>query len=71
MLQYVVIEQPGALVFRHARRERMEQSVEVIVGFSTMPDAEQLFHVVPQRVRIQHESRPRHDIGPIAGLVLL
>ncbi len=28
-------------------------------------------HAVPQRVRVQHEARARHDVGPVARLVLL
>src|SRR5690606_38372962 len=28
-------------------------------------------HEIPQRVRVQHEPRARHDVGPIARLILL
>ncbi|MNC99838.1 hypothetical protein D3C83_182570 [compost metagenome] len=33
--------------------------------------AVQALDQVPQRVAVQHEARPRHDVGPVARLVLL
>jgi len=35
------------------------------------PEAVQALHEVPQRVRVEHEPRARHDVGPVARLVLL
>ncbi len=49
----------------------MEKSVEILVRLRSMLDAVEALHEVPQGVRIQHESRSRHDVGPVAGLVLL
>ncbi len=49
----------------------MERVVEVMAGFVPLRQIEQRLHAVPQRVRVQHAARARHDVGPVARLVLL
>src|SRR5688572_3708099 len=49
----------------------MKQTVEVCARRGSVRQREEPFHAIPKRVRIQHETRARHDVGPIAGLVLL
>src|SRR5580704_10461991 len=49
----------------------MKESVEVVERRHLVLEAIQLLHEVPERVRVQHEPRARHDVGPVAGLVLL
>src|SRR5262245_54056467 len=49
----------------------MEQPVEARARRRGVRQIEQPFDAIPERIRVQHESRPRHDVSPIAGLVLL
>src|SRR5258708_8694403 len=49
----------------------MEESVEILVRLLRVPDAVEPLHEIPQCVRIENEPRARHDVGPVAGLVLL
>ncbi len=69
--QHVVIQQPCAPILREPRGERMEQPVEIVQRLRRMLQSVQLLHEIPERVRVEHESRARHDVGPVAGLVLL
>ena len=69
--QHVLVEQARAPVFGEPRREGMEQAVEVRARRCGVRQAEEPFHAIPERVRVQHEARARHDVGPVAGLVLL
>ena len=67
----VVVEQARAAIFREPGREWMEQAVEVGSSRRGVRQPEESFHAIPERIRVQHEPRPRHDVGPVAGLVLL
>jgi hypothetical protein len=49
----------------------MEQRIEVMMGFVPPRQLVQALHAIPQRVAVQHEARARHDVGPVACLVLL
>ncbi len=49
----------------------MKQAVEVGAGVRGAIQAVTALDGVPQRVGVEDETRARHDIGPIAGLVLL
>src|SRR5260370_40656575 len=49
----------------------MEQPVEVLTGLSCMRDSVEPLDENATRVGIENEPRSRHDVGPIAGLVLL
>src|SRR5262245_15883830 len=49
----------------------MEQPVEARAGLRRSRQIEKSFDAIPECVRVEHEARPRHDVGPIAGLVLL
>lgn len=67
----VVPQQPCAPVLRQIVAKRMKQMVEVMVRVVPARQIERRLHAVPQRVRVQHETRARHDVGPVVRLVLL
>ena len=67
----VIVQQPRAPIFGERGRERMEQAVEVRARGRRVRQREEALHVIPERVRVQHEARARHDVRPVAGLVLL
>ena len=68
---HVVLQQPRAPVFGQRGAERMEQLVEIRPRLLGALEAVELFDAVPQRVGVEHEARARHDVGPVARLVLL
>src|SRR6185437_13633238 len=49
----------------------MEKAVEVVAGFLGVIQPIAALDGIPQGVGVEHEARPRHDVGPVAGLVLL
>src|SRR6185437_14513708 len=69
--QDVLVEKARAAVFREARGEGVEKTVEVVARLLAAIQPVAALDGIPQRVGIEHESRPRHDVGPVAGLVLL
>ena len=56
---------------RDLARERIEQVVEVLVSRRRARQRVQALDLVPQRVAVEHEARARHDVRPVARLVLL
>ena len=49
----------------------MEQVVEVGARRRGVRQPEEALHAIPERIGVEHEARARHDVGPVAGLVLL
>ena len=49
----------------------MEEAVEVGARFRGAIQPVAALDGIPQRVAVEHEARARHDVGPVAGLVLL
>src|SRR5579859_6487945 len=49
----------------------MEQPVEVLMCLPGMCDSVEPLDEIPQCVGIEYEARTRHDVRPVAGLVLL
>ena len=70
-LQHIVIEQSGPAILGKIRRERMKQSIEIVQRLGRSPEAVELLHEIPQSVCVEHESRARHDVRPVAGFILL
>src|SRR6185503_17188938 len=69
--QHVLVQQACAPVLRDAGRERVEKTVEARARLGRFRQVEEPLDAIPESVRVQHEARARHDVGPIAGLVLL
>src|ERR1700722_19538278 len=49
----------------------MKEPVEVLQRLGCALQAIQFLDEVPECIRIEHESRTRHDVSPVAGFVLL
>ena len=64
-------EQPRAPVLGHVAGERVEELIEIPLRLGCARQPMHTLHDVPQRVRVEHEARPRHDVGPVARFVLL
>src|SRR5690606_15394991 len=64
-------KQPGTPVFGQRRGEWVEQPIEVGSRLGRARQVEEHLHAIPKRVRVQHEARARHDVGPVACFVLL
>src|SRR5690606_14439037 len=64
-------EEPSAPIRIRARRERVEQTVETLARLGRVLEPVETLHEIPQRVRVEHETGPRHDVRPIARRVLL
>src|SRR5579883_924671 len=69
--QHVFVEEARAAVGREARREGMEQAVEAVASLLGVIESVATLDGIPQRVGIEHEPGPRHDVRPVAGLILL
>ena len=67
----IVPKQPGAVVLGQVPPERVEQVIEVMARHLAVGQREASLDLVPQRVAVEHVARARHDVGPVAGLVLL
>ena len=67
----VVAQQARAVVLGQVALERVEQVVEVVARRLGVGQRVAALDLVPQRVAVQHVARARHDVGPVAGLVLL
>ena len=67
----VVPQQPRAMVLGQVVLERIEQVVEVMVRHLGRGEAVASLDVVPERIGVEHVARTRHDVRPVAGLVLL
>jgi hypothetical protein len=48
-----------------------EQSIEAFPGLPRIRYSVEPLHVIPKRIRVQHESGPGHDVRPIARFILL
>ena len=70
-LQGVVVQQPRAPIFGERGGERMEHAVEVCASCRRIRQIEESLHAIPKRVRVEHEAGARHDVRPVARLVLL
>jgi hypothetical protein len=64
-------EQLQTAVSRHVVRKRVEQMVEMVTRLFRPRQSVSLLDVIPQGIGVKHESGARHDVGPVAGLVLL
>ena len=68
-----VVHRAGARAGTRAisRENGIEQLVEVLAGRRGVRQRVQALDLVPQRVAVEHEARARHDVRPVARLVLL
>ena len=49
----------------------MEEPVEILARPRRVVDAKEPLHEIPQCIRIENEAGARHDVGLVAGLILL
>ena len=68
---HVVGEQSRTPILGDAGRERVEELVEVASRLRGMGEPVLLLDQVPERVRVEDEAGARHDVRPVARLVLL
>ena len=67
----ITCQEAHSAVFRQFRGERREERVEVGPRLLRAGDRVRPFHVVPQGIGVENEPGPGHDVGPVAGFVLL
>ena len=49
----------------------MKQPIEILPRLLGSAPGHRAFHEIPQSVCVEHESRARHDVRPVAGFILL
>ncbi len=67
----IVLQQPGAVVLGQVALEGVEEVVEMVLRVLRLAEREAALDVEPQGIGVEHVARARHDVRPVAGLVLL